>query len=186
MDPLSITVSTVTLIQAAGAVSKALHEFVTTFRNADSRVAALSSELSKLIKYLDAIDRTLRKCRGPLSLASMDEDLWLQCSLSLDDCKTTLDELAAFINQVKATAKSTSIFRRAKVAIDLTMYAGDITAFEEKIHKSNWAIQTMLSAIQVWVSLLFSGCKATPESTDRTSARFHCGETKRRIKYCVN
>jgi hypothetical protein len=151
MDPLSITTTTITLIQAAAQVSAALHEFVATFRNADSRVAALSSQLSRLIKFLEAVDRTLRRCRGPLSLASMDEDLWHQSALSLEDCKTTLDELATFINRIKAVAKSTGIFRRAKVAMDLTMYAGDITGFEEKIHKSNWAIQTMLSAIQVWV-----------------------------------
>ncbi|KAE9375967.1 hypothetical protein N431DRAFT_370949 [Stipitochalara longipes BDJ] len=153
MDPVSITTSTITLIQAAGVVSAALHEFVATFRNADSRVAALSSQLSRLIKFLEAVDRTLRKCRGPLSLASMDEDLWHQSALSLEDCKTTLDELATFINRIKAVAKSSGIFRRARVAMDLTMYAGDITGFEEKIHKSNWAIQTMLSAIQVTLSL---------------------------------
>ncbi|KAN0112436.1 hypothetical protein V8E51_005387 [Hyaloscypha variabilis] len=153
MDPLSITTTTITLIQAAAQVSAALHEFVATFRNADSRVAALSSQLSRLIKFLEAVDRTLRRCRGPLSLASMDEDLWHQSALSLEDCKTTLDELATFINRIKAVAKSTGIFRRAKVAMDLTMYAGDITGFEEKIHKSNWAIQTMLSAIQVTLSL---------------------------------
>jgi len=153
MDPLSITTSTITLIQAAAAVSAALHEFVATFRNADSRVAALSTQLSRLIKFLEAVDRTLRKCRGPLSLASMDEDLWHQSALSLEDCKATLDELAKFINQIKAVAKSSGIFRRAKVAMDLTMYAGDITGFEEKIHKSNWALQTMLSAIQVSVSV---------------------------------
>jgi hypothetical protein len=46
-------------------------------------------------------------------------------------------------------AKTASFFRRAKVAMDLTMFASDISGFEEKIHKSNWALQTMLSAIQV-------------------------------------
>jgi len=149
MDPLSITASTITLIQAAGAVSSALYEFVATFRNADTRVASLCTQLSRLIRFLEAVDRTLRKCRGPLSLASMDEDLWRQSALSLEDCKITLEELAIFINRIKAAAKSPGLFRRARVALDLTMYAGDITGFEEKIHKSNWALQTMLSAIQV-------------------------------------
>jgi hypothetical protein len=79
----------------------------------------------------------------------MDEDLWRQSALSLEDCKTTLEELTIFINRIKAAAKSPGLFRRARVAMDLTMYAGDITGFEEKIHKSNWALQTMLSAIQV-------------------------------------
>jgi hypothetical protein len=149
MDPLSITASTITLIQAAGAVSATLHQFITTLRNADARVSALCGQLSRLIKCLEAVDRTLKKCRGPFSLVSMDEDLWRQSALSLDDCKTTLDELATFIDQIRAVAKSPCFFRRAKVAMDLTMYAGDISGFEEKIHKSNCAVQTMLSAIQV-------------------------------------
>ena len=149
MDPLSITASTVTLIQAAGAVCSTLHQFAKTFRNADSRVEALCSQLSRLIKFLDTIDRTLRNCRGRLSLASMDEDLYHQSLLSLEDCKTTLDELARFINHTVTIAKSPGFFRRAKIATDLTMYAVEIAGFEEKVHKSNSALQTMLSAIQV-------------------------------------
>jgi hypothetical protein len=169
MDPLSIATGTITLLQAASTVSvqplpridsnirnadlqqvsTVLYEFITTLRNADTRLSALCSQLSRLIKFLEAVDRTLKKCRGPLSLASMDEDLWHQSALSLEDCKLTLDELATFINRIKAVARSPGFFRRAKVAIDLTMYAGDISGFEEKINKSNCALQTMLSAIQV-------------------------------------
>jgi hypothetical protein len=81
----------------------------------------------------------------------MDEDLWHQSEISLKDCDITLDELATFVNRIKAVAKPTRIFRRARVALDLTMYAGEISGFEEKIHKSNCALQTMLSAIQVSV-----------------------------------
>ena len=149
MDPLSIAASTVALLQTAGTVSATLYDFITAFRNADTRVSALCTQLSRLIKFLEAVDRTLRNCRGTFSLASVDEELWRQSALSLEDCKTTLDELATFINRIKTVAKSASFFRRAKVAMDLTIFAGDITSFEEKILKSNWALQTMLSAIQV-------------------------------------
>jgi hypothetical protein len=116
-------------------------------------VSALCAELSTLISFLEAVDRTLKEYRGrPLSLASMDEDLWRQSALSLEDCKTTLGELATFINKIKAAAKSPGFFRRAKVAANLTMYARDISGFQEKIHKSNWALHTMLSAINVLVA----------------------------------
>ncbi|KAL2061295.1 hypothetical protein VTL71DRAFT_7568 [Oculimacula yallundae] len=153
MDPLSITASTVTLIQSTGAVCSILHKFTKTFRNADSRVAALSNQLSRLIKFLETIDRTLRNCRGQLSLVSMEEDLWHQSRLSLEDCRTTLDELTSLVNRIVDNATSSGFFRRAKVATDLTMYAVELAGFEEKIHKSNSALQTMLSAIQVALSL---------------------------------
>ena len=133
-------------------VSATLCNFITTFRNADTKVSALCTEVSTLIKFLEAVDRTLKDCsQRPLSLAAIDEDLWRQSNLSLEDCKTTLGELANFINKIKAAAKSSGFFRRAKVAVDLTMYARDISGFQEKIHKSNWALQTMLSAISVLV-----------------------------------
>lgn len=149
MDPLSITTATVALLQAAATVSATLYDFTQTFRNADSRVSALCTQLQRLIKFLEAVDRTLKNCRGTFLLASMDEDLWRQSALSLEDCKTILDDLASLINRIKTVAKNASFFRRAKVAMDLTMFASDISGFEEKIHKSNWALQTMLSAIQV-------------------------------------
>ena len=173
MDPLSITASTITVINAARFVSCAslspiskadadsqqvsvtLYEFVSTLRNTDTRISALCNELSTLINFLEAVDRSLEECRGrPLSLASVGEDLWRQSALSLTDCKTTLDELEGLISRIKASTKHTSVFRRAKVAVDLTMYARDIAGFQEKIHKSNWALQTMLSAINVLSDLL--------------------------------
>jgi hypothetical protein len=79
----------------------------------------------------------------------MDKDLLQQTAVSLDDCRITLGELEGFVKRLKSIAKPSSIFRRAKVAINLTMYAGEIASFEEKINKSNWALQTMLSVIQV-------------------------------------
>lgn len=123
---------------------------MSTFRSADAKVSALCHELGTLINFLETVKRTLEECQDrPLSLASMDENLWRQSVLSLEDCKTTIAELEAFIERIKTVAKSTGIFRRAKIAVDLTMYSRDISAFQEKINKSNWALQTMLSAINV-------------------------------------
>ncbi|OBT61581.1 hypothetical protein VE03_08939 [Pseudogymnoascus sp. 23342-1-I1] len=154
MDPLSITASTITLIQAACVVSGTLHELISTFTNADVRVSALCSELSTLISFLEAVDRTLKECRGqPLSLASMDEDMWYQSALSLADCKATLSDLGDLTNRIKASVKHTGFFARVKATVDLTMYARDLAGFQEKIHKSNWALQTMLSAIIISLSL---------------------------------
>ena len=123
---------------------------MTSFKSADAKVSALCHELSTLINFLETVDRTLKECHErPLSLASMDDNLWRQSSLSLEDCKATIAELDAFIKRIKAVAKSTRLFRRVKIAIDLTVYSRDIAAFQEKINKSNWALQTMLSAINV-------------------------------------
>jgi hypothetical protein len=131
-------------------VSTTLYKFITTFRNADTRISSLCTEISRLINFLQAVDRTLKECGGEsLSLASIDKNLWQQSALSLADCKTTLCELETFFERIRATAKSPSFIRRAKIAIDLTIYHGDISGFQEKIHKSNLALQTILSTINV-------------------------------------
>jgi hypothetical protein len=133
-------------------VSATLYKFITTFRNADTKVSSLCTEISSLINFLEAVDRSLKECgERSLSLASIDENLWRQSALSLADCKTTLGELETFIERIKAAAKSSGFFRRAKIAIDLTIYSRDISGFQEKIHKSNLAFQTVLSAINVLV-----------------------------------
>ncbi|KFX91477.1 hypothetical protein V490_05880 [Pseudogymnoascus sp. VKM F-3557] len=154
MDPLSITTSTITLIQAARVVSGAIRELASTFNNVDVRVSALCAELSTLISFLDSIDRILKECREqPLSLASMDEEMWRQSGLSLADCKVTLNDLQDLTNRIKASVKHVGFFGRVKTTVDLTMYARDLAGFQEKIHKSNWALQTMLSAITISLSL---------------------------------
>jgi hypothetical protein len=129
-------------------VSGTLHELISTFTNADVRVSALCAELSTLISFLEAVDRTLKECREqPLSLASMDEEMWHQSDLSLADCKVTLNDLQDLTHKIKASVKHVGFFGRVKTTVDLTMYARDLAGFQEKIHKSNWALQTMLSAI---------------------------------------
>ncbi|KFX89962.1 hypothetical protein O988_08407 [Pseudogymnoascus sp. VKM F-3808] len=154
MDPLSITTSTITLIQAARVVSGAIRELASTFNNVDVRVSALCAELSTLMSFLDSVDRILKECREqPLSLASMDEEMWRQSGLSLADCKVTLNDLQDLTNRIKASVKHVGFFGRVKTTVDLTMYARDLAGFQEKIHKSNWALQTMLSAITISLSL---------------------------------
>lgn len=129
-------------------VSGTIYELISTFTNADVRVSALCTELSTLISFLEAVERTLKECREqPLSLASMDEEMWYQSGLSLADCKVTLNDLQDLINKIKASVKHVGFFGRVRATVDLTTYARDLAGFQEKIHKSNWALQTMLSAI---------------------------------------
>jgi hypothetical protein len=132
-------------------VSGAIRELASTFNNVDVRVSALCAELSTLMSFLDSVDRILKECREqPLSLASMDEEMWRQSGLSLADCKVTLNDLQDLTNKIKASVKHVGFFGRVKTTVDLTMYARDLAGFQEKIHKSNWALQTMLSAITMY------------------------------------
>ncbi|KAL2172247.1 hypothetical protein VTG60DRAFT_6625 [Thermothelomyces hinnuleus] len=75
MDPLSITASAITLIQAAGAVKTSLQRLAHALKTADARITELCNELANLTAFLEAVERTLKGYR-PLDSAYVDEDLW--------------------------------------------------------------------------------------------------------------
>lgn len=101
---------------------------------------------------LEAIDRTL-KGRNALDLALVEDDLWKQCELALDDCHVTLNSLGVLVQKIKETVRVKAWAWRVKAVVNLNVYGADLTAFRDKVHKSNWALQTMLQTINVSLSL---------------------------------
>ncbi|KKY37834.1 hypothetical protein UCDDA912_g02179 [Diaporthe ampelina] len=152
MDPLSITTSAITLIQAAGSITSSLCGFITQCRGAETRITGLCDELESLTSGLEAIDRTL-KGRNALDLALVEDDMWKQCELALDDCHVTLNSLGVLVHKIKETVRVKAWAWRVKAVVNLNVYGGDLAAFRDKVHKSNWALQTMLQTINVSLSL---------------------------------
>ncbi|KAG8161794.1 hypothetical protein KVR01_008781 [Diaporthe batatas] len=152
MDPLSITTSAITLIQAAGSITSSLCGFINQCRGAENRITSLCDELEGLTSGLEAIDRTL-KGRNALDLALVEDDLWKQCELALDDCHVTLNSLGVLVQKIKETVKGKAWAWRVKAVVNLNVYGGELAAFRDKVHKSNWALQTMLQTINVSLSL---------------------------------
>ncbi|KAL1882808.1 hypothetical protein Daus18300_000446 [Diaporthe australafricana] len=152
MDPLSITTSAITLIQAAGSITSSLCGFITQCRGAETRITSLCDELESLTSGLEAIDRTL-KGRNALDLALVESELWKQCELALGDCHVTLNSLGVLVQKIKETVRAKAWAWRVKAVVNLNVYGGDLAAFRDKVHKSNWALQTMLQTINVSLSL---------------------------------
>ncbi|KAK4125065.1 hypothetical protein N657DRAFT_679852 [Parathielavia appendiculata] len=152
MDPVSITASAITLITAAGAVKTSLQRLAHSLKTADSRITELCNELVNLTAFLEAVERTLNGCR-PLDSACVDEDLWHQSELCLVDCQVTLNELAVLVDKVKRKARTRGFGWKVRAAVDLSVYGPDIAMFRDKLHKSNWALQTLLHTVTVSLSL---------------------------------
>lgn len=83
----------------------------------------------------------------------MEDDLWKQCELALDDCHVTLNSLGVLVQKIKETVRVKAWAWRVKAVVNLNVYGGDLAAFRDKVHKSNWALQTMLQTINVSLSL---------------------------------
>ncbi|KAL2151042.1 hypothetical protein VTH82DRAFT_6140 [Thermothelomyces myriococcoides] len=152
MDPISITTSAITLIQLAGTVKTSLQRLAQTVKKANERIDELCNELASLTTRLEAVDRTLKGCR-PFDTAYMDKDLWHQSELCIEDCRLTLGELQHLVDKIKDKTQSQSIGARIRRALNLTAYSPELISFRDKIHQSNWALQTLLHTINVSISL---------------------------------
>ncbi|KAH7310471.1 hypothetical protein B0I35DRAFT_74694 [Stachybotrys elegans] len=152
MDPLSITASTITLLQVAGVVASSLASFANSMRTADSRLASLCDELSSLTGFLQAIDSTLKGCQK-FDLGLVDERLWQQSEIALANCHTTLNELGLVVAKIKDSSRKKGFAWKARVVLDLSIYGDDLVLYRDKIHQSSSALQTMLHTINVSLTL---------------------------------
>jgi hypothetical protein len=129
-------------------VKTSLQRLVHSLKTADSRITELCNELVNLTSFLEAVERTLKGCR-PLDSGCVDEDIWHQSELCLVDCQVTLNELAVLVDKIKQNAGTRSFGWRVRAAVDLSAYSPEIGIFRDKLHKSNWALQTLLHTITV-------------------------------------
>ena len=129
-------------------VKTSLQRLAHSLKAADSRIAGLCDELVSLTSLLEAVERTL-KGRRPLDSAAVDDDLWHQSDLCLVDCQVTLNELAGLVHKIKQSTAARRFGWRLRAVADLSTYGPDIAIFRDKIHKSNWALQTVLHTITV-------------------------------------
>ncbi|OTA68611.1 hypothetical protein K449DRAFT_429478 [Hypoxylon sp. EC38] len=150
MDPLSVTTSVITLIDAATKVYRLLQ----SIRHAETELSALRRELHMFLGYLQSIAEALGNSRRRhLALAHIHRELWEQTKIALEDCKATLAGLTRLIQGMNNSAPSSAIFRRTKFAIQMQVHAQDVISFRDKIHMSIFSLQTLLQVITVSVSL---------------------------------
>ncbi|TDZ16292.1 hypothetical protein Cob_v010624 [Colletotrichum orbiculare MAFF 240422] len=152
MDPLSITASVVTLVEAAGIATKSLHGFVLALRTADDRLNGLCDEMMHLTEFLLSVGKLSSKY-DKQDLDLVEEDLWSQSDSAIDNCEITLNELKVLVGKISDGADSKRFGWKAKVVIDLSRYGNEISTLRDKIHKSNCALQTILLTINVSVSM---------------------------------
>ncbi|KAK4449756.1 hypothetical protein QBC34DRAFT_494217 [Podospora aff. communis PSN243] len=148
----------------AGWLASSLCGLAKTAINAESHVSSLCEEIATLARFLTSVDRALRsghqlqlqhQFQSSTSLApiSVDENLWHQSSLALSDCQITLTELGALVDRIERVVRERKRLWRFRTAVDLKFHASELEACRAKINKSNWALQMILHAITVSLSL---------------------------------
>lgn len=94
------------------------------------------------------MERTLKGCH-PLDTTHVNEELWHQSELCLVDCQVTLNELAVLVEKIKGGTSTRTFGWRLRAVVDLSVYGSEIGIFRDRIHKSNWALQTLLHTVTV-------------------------------------
>ncbi|KAM0281487.1 hypothetical protein ACHAQH_003517 [Verticillium albo-atrum] len=134
------------------AITKTLYKVIKSYRTAETRIVGLCEELSNLATFLQAVDKTLRGY-GALDFALVEEDLWREIDQSLVNCQLSLSDLSQLVDRIKRHTRTRGFAWKTRTVADLAVYDAELAAFRDKIHKSNWALQTILSTINVSLSL---------------------------------
>lgn len=146
MDPFSITVSTITLIDA---VTK-IYRFLSKIPQADVKFSELCVELKRLSDVLQSINAMrVEGQHNILTFVRVDQDLWKQSGLAFSDCEKTLQELNAFVDRIKTSTGSRTFLRRIRLATDLRLQTKDLVLMQERLRASNSSFQTLLQVLNV-------------------------------------
>jgi hypothetical protein len=131
-----------------------LHEVGESTRQASVRLQDLVNEAQTHQSLLENLEKTLKECK-PLTMQHMDEHLWSRMNATIEDCEKTISLLETRLKNIRES--STSRFRlfpglRPNIQIKLTWHADEIAGFRDKIHKSNFALQTALHMVNMLVN----------------------------------
>lgn len=111
---------------------------------------ALCREVKSLDDNLKSLSRTLQGCRSQaLALMHMNDDIWRSIDSNLLDCGETLEELQTLVEDVKKPIVSRNIFRKPNMAMRLSLRKREISEFQDKINKSNSAMQTAVGVVSL-------------------------------------
>ena len=117
----------------------------------DATVLALSREVKSLDDNLKSLSRTLQGCQSQaLVLMHMNDDIWRSIESNLHDCGEALDELQTLVDDIKRPVPSRNLFKRPTLAMRLSTRKREIAESQDKISKSNSAMQTAVGIVSLY------------------------------------
>ncbi|KAI9668942.1 MAG: hypothetical protein M1829_005254 [Trizodia sp. TS-e1964] len=156
MDPLTIATAAASLVISASKMSAWLFELIGEVRNVDAKIFDLAKELRLQKTLLLSMEKTVRECQSQVfTLAHIDDNLWNQIRTTVTDSKATLDSLEALIGLISPenneTGESTflTMLKKPGTLIQFKLHKREMSAFSDKVYKSNTAIQMALSVLHV-------------------------------------
>lgn len=130
-----------------------LYTLIKDIKNVDAKITALSKEVMVLTGLLTSVENTVRKCHSQtLTLAYLDEQMWLQIDNTMVDCKITLEGLDRLVTMIRGESQSKNfmkLLKKPSMHFKLTTHTDDISDFMNQIYKLNCALQTALAVVNM-------------------------------------
>lgn len=127
-----------------------MYDIITATTSADATVASLCRELSSLKGILSSISRVLQECSATFfALAHVENDLWDNIQAAVEDCQHALVDLDSLIDSI-CGSRSSRLIRKSIIATKLALHRRDLSELQDRITKSNYAMQTALAVINVY------------------------------------
>ncbi|KAK0625944.1 hypothetical protein B0T14DRAFT_599420 [Immersiella caudata] len=155
MDPLSIAASAASLAGAVTSISIYLYNLIQEVKGIDAKVVELSKEVSRLTGLLTSVEKTVRQCQTvSLTLAHLDDHMWLQIDNALVDCMVTIKELDLVAIKIggehtKDAKNASRLLRKPSLHFRFAIHSEEVSDLTQKVYKSNCAMQTALAVVNV-------------------------------------
>jgi hypothetical protein len=107
------------------------------------------------MSLLTSVEKTVRQCQAvSLTLAHLDDQMWLQIENVLVDCKVTVEELDLITIKIggehNTEAKNfTRLLKKPSLHFRFTIHGDEVLDLTKKVYKSNCAMQTALAVVNV-------------------------------------
>jgi hypothetical protein len=155
MDPLSITVSSLSIARFAAGLGKSIYKFIETTKTVDVTLEIFASELGALSTSLESVGNAL-ETPGFLENASdaikgevLKKHLE-RINLILSDCRKALENLDKVIAKIKSGGRLAHGFmRKPAVALKLTSNTPELQKLRCQVQTYNNATQLCLQTIHL-------------------------------------
>jgi len=152
MDPLSIAVSSASLLASCAKVSGVIYTAINKIQNVDGTIQTLAIEISSLSQVLASLTTTLKDpllTRSVFSSQTKHEiQHWENVKQCMDDCKDTLSNLERLVESCGNSGK-TGWFASSKKFVRLSMNSEAISQSQMKITSYTRTLQLSLQLITV-------------------------------------
>lgn len=145
-DPLSITISVVALIKAAGQAGLLLHQFCVDLGGINVTLTGLLSDVASFKHVLETMKETFDQEEMKTNLTGHVGNHWKNVAKALHDSEETLEQLNTLLESVNKKAK---ILDGPRKVIRFKSSIEQIGLFREQIQSYRGMLETSLTTIIV-------------------------------------